>query len=110
MAVRGAPAIGVTGALALAVHLISGGNGQQYSSLQACVDDIAESLDYLVTRYGCRKGAVAKVLLQEGCQVPFRFCAHHGVPTQLIKHQPYILLLIACKHMIYRLQSWAGSF
>jgi methylthioribose-1-phosphate isomerase len=50
--VRGAPAIGVTGALALAVHLISGGRGKQYSSVQACLDDIAATMDYLVTRWG----------------------------------------------------------
>jgi methylthioribose-1-phosphate isomerase len=52
MVVRGAPAIGVTGALALAVHLISGGRGKQYSSVQACLDDIAATMDYLVTRWG----------------------------------------------------------
>eukprot|EP00878_Enallax_costatus_P005791 GHUV01006072.1.p1 GENE.GHUV01006072.1~~GHUV01006072.1.p1 ORF type:complete len:713 (+),score=234.96 GHUV01006072.1:191-2329(+) len=49
MVVRGAPAIGVTGALALAVHLISGGRGKQYSSVEACVRDIAATMDYLVT-------------------------------------------------------------
>jgi methylthioribose-1-phosphate isomerase len=48
--VRGAPAIGVTGALALAVHLISGGRGKQYSSVQDCLDDIGRTMDYLVTR------------------------------------------------------------
>ena len=59
MVVRGAPAIGVTGALALAVHLISGGRGQQYSSVQACLDDIRETMDYLVTRWGaCARGWV----------------------------------------------------
>lgn len=49
---RGAPAIGVTGALALAVHLISGGRGKQYSSVEACLKDIADTMDYLVTRCG----------------------------------------------------------
>lgn len=57
MVVRGAPAIGVTGALALAVHLISGGRGKQYSSVQDCLDDISKTMDYLVTRsvaaHGC---------------------------------------------------------
>lgn len=52
MVVRGAPAIGVTGALALAVHLISGGRGKQYASVQACLDDVASTMDYLVTRWG----------------------------------------------------------
>lgn len=50
MVVRGAPAIGVTGALALAVHLISGGRGEQYSTVQDCLDDISKTMDYLVTR------------------------------------------------------------
>ncbi|WIA19547.1 hypothetical protein OEZ85_004156 [Tetradesmus obliquus] len=49
MVVRGAPAIGVTGALALAVHLISGGRGKQYASVQACLDDVASTMDCLVT-------------------------------------------------------------
>ena len=52
MVVRGAPAIGVTGALAMAVHIISGGNGSQYASVQAAVEDVAKTMDYLVTRCG----------------------------------------------------------
>jgi methylthioribose-1-phosphate isomerase len=59
MVVRGAPAIGVTGALALAVHLISGGRGKQYASVQACLDDIAATMDYLVTRWGSLAAAAA---------------------------------------------------
>jgi methylthioribose-1-phosphate isomerase len=51
MVVRGAPAIGVTGALALAVHLVNGGAGKQYSSVQECVQDIHKTMDYLVTRW-----------------------------------------------------------
>lgn len=47
---RGAPAIGVTGALALAVHLISGGRGSQFTSVEACLQDIGDTMDYLVTR------------------------------------------------------------
>lgn len=49
MVVRGAPAIGVTGALALAVHLISGGRGKQYTGVDAAVSDIGVTLDFLVT-------------------------------------------------------------
>lgn len=36
--------------MALAVHLISGGLGKQYSSVEACVQDIAATMEYLVTR------------------------------------------------------------
>jgi methylthioribose-1-phosphate isomerase len=52
MVVRGAPAIGVTGALALAVDLVSKGAGSQFADVQAAVQGISETLDYLVTRCG----------------------------------------------------------
>jgi len=60
MVVRGAPAIGVTGALALAVHLISGGRGKQYSSVDDCLKDIADTMDYLVTRCRWRGGGAVE--------------------------------------------------
>jgi 5-methylthioribose kinase len=50
MVVRGAPAIGVAGALALAVHVFSGGQlGKQYASAQAASDDVRDTMAYLVT-------------------------------------------------------------
>ena len=52
MAVRGAPAIAIAAALALAVELVNGGGGAQFSSAQAAYIHITEQLDYLVTR--CR--------------------------------------------------------
>ena len=50
MAVRGAPAIAVAGALALAVELQNGGAGKQFSSAQQAQQAIQQKLDYLVTR------------------------------------------------------------
>ena len=51
MVVRGAPAIGVTGALALAVELHSNkGAGSSFTSADDAVKYIFETLDYLVTR------------------------------------------------------------
>lgn len=50
MVVRGAPAIGVTGALALAVDLVSKGAGSQFADAAAAVQGISDTLDYLVTR------------------------------------------------------------
>ncbi|KIZ04682.1 isopentenyl-diphosphate Delta-isomerase [Monoraphidium neglectum] len=49
MVVRGAPAIGVTGALSLASHLTRNGGGKQYSSVAAVVEDVEKTMDYLVT-------------------------------------------------------------
>ncbi|GAX82127.1 hypothetical protein CEUSTIGMA_g9555.t1 [Chlamydomonas eustigma] len=50
MVVRGAPAIGVTGALALAVDLTNNkSRGSSFSSVQEAVSYIFETLDYLVT-------------------------------------------------------------
>ncbi len=53
MVVRGAPAIGVTGALALAVHL-AGGQGadgyRAYASAAECAADVRKVMDFLVTR------------------------------------------------------------
>ena len=50
MAVRGAPAIAIAGALALAVELQNNGAGSQFSSAQDAAQWIEEKLDYLVTR------------------------------------------------------------
>lgn len=52
MVVRGAPAIGVTGALALAVDLVAKGAGSQFSSVDDTVKGINATLDFLVTRCG----------------------------------------------------------
>ncbi|BDA46322.1 probable methylthioribose-1-phosphate isomerase at N-terminal half [Coccomyxa sp. Obi] len=49
MAVRGAPAIAIAAALALAVDLVNQGGGAQFSSAQAAYNYITEQLDYLVT-------------------------------------------------------------
>jgi hypothetical protein len=51
MVVRGAPAIGVTGALALAVDLVAKGAGSQFGSVHDTVKGISETLDFLVTRW-----------------------------------------------------------
>jgi hypothetical protein len=56
MVVRGAPAIGVTGALSLAVDLVSKGAGSQFADVQAAVQGISETLDFLVTRWGLGPG------------------------------------------------------
>jgi len=57
MVVRGAPAIGVTGALALAAHLRKGGMGKQYNgNVQTAVEDVCSTMDYLVTRCGALLG------------------------------------------------------
>jgi len=45
-------AIGVTGALALAVHLTTNGNGKQYASVGDAVADVEKTMDLLVTRCG----------------------------------------------------------
>lgn len=50
MAVRGAPAIGVSAALGLAIELHNGGSGSQFGSASEAVDHIGARLDYLVTR------------------------------------------------------------
>jgi 5-methylthioribose kinase len=50
MVVRGAPAIGVAGALALAVHVYKNGElGRQYASAQHASDDVRDTMAYLVT-------------------------------------------------------------
>lgn len=75
---RGAPAIGVTGALALAVHLIAGGRGRQYSSVQACLDDVTHTMDYLVTRWAGRAGMQLSRGSTQGpspCRRPHRACS-----------------------------------
>jgi methylthioribose-1-phosphate isomerase len=51
MVVRGAPAIGVTGALSLAVDLtINKNQGNSFSSVPEALSYIFQTLDYLVTR------------------------------------------------------------
>ena len=51
MVVRGAPAIGVTGALSLAVDLTNNKDGgEAFASVAEAVEYINTTLDYLVTR------------------------------------------------------------
>lgn len=50
MAVRGAPAIAIAGALSLAAQLQNGGAGSQFSNAQQAESFITQTLDYLVTR------------------------------------------------------------
>ena len=50
MAVRGAPAIAIAAALALAADLVSAGEGRQFASAKAAGQHIQKQLDYLVTR------------------------------------------------------------
>ncbi len=51
MVVRGAPAIGVTGALALAMDLVTHkGSGSAFGSKEEALAYINETLDFLVTR------------------------------------------------------------
>ena len=50
MVVRGAPAIAIAAALALAVDLSSAGEGSQFTSAEAAGQHIQKQLDYLVTR------------------------------------------------------------
>jgi methylthioribose-1-phosphate isomerase len=50
MTVRGAPAIGISAALSLAVGLEKGGGGSQFASVAEAVDYISTKADYLVTR------------------------------------------------------------
>lgn len=51
MAVRGAPAIAIAGALALVVDLINKGSGMQFETAEAARDRIIEQAEYLVIRY-----------------------------------------------------------
>ena len=51
MVVRGAPAIAIAAALALAVDLSSTGAGSQFPTAEAAGQHIQKQLDYLVTRY-----------------------------------------------------------
>ena len=51
MVVRGAPAIAIAAALALAAELVASGSGRQFSSADAAAQHIKKQLDYLVTRY-----------------------------------------------------------
>ena len=51
MAIRGAPAIAIAAALALAAELLNGGGGKQFSSPAAAQENVKEQMAYLVTRY-----------------------------------------------------------
>ena len=51
MAVRGAPAIAIAAALALAAELINGGGGSQFADARDAERRITERLQYLVTRH-----------------------------------------------------------
>jgi methylthioribose-1-phosphate isomerase len=54
MVIRGAPAIGVAGALALAVDLTQNkASGTAFSSTAEALHYIKDTLAYLVTRYAC---------------------------------------------------------
>ena len=50
MVVRGAPAIAIAAALALAADLVAKGNGRQFSSAIQAAQHIKEQLNYLITR------------------------------------------------------------
>lgn len=50
MAVRGAPAIAIAGALALASELHNNGAGSQFGTAEEAQEVITQKLDYLVTR------------------------------------------------------------
>ena len=47
---RGAPAIAISAALAMAVELVNRGGGGQFSSAKEAQEFIDAKLDYLVTR------------------------------------------------------------
>ena len=51
MAVRGAPAIAIAGALSVAAQLTSEGQGKQFATAKAAQEAVLEQLDYLVTRF-----------------------------------------------------------
>ena len=59
MAVRGAPAIAIAGALALAVDLQNEGAGKQFASAQEARHYIQDQLEYLVTRSGSHDATLA---------------------------------------------------
>ena len=56
MTVRGAPAIAISGALSLAVELVNGGGGAQFSSADEAARVIREKLSYLETRWVKQRG------------------------------------------------------
>lgn len=51
MVVRGAPAIAIAAALALAAQLVASDAGHQLSSAKEAAQHVKEELDYLVTRW-----------------------------------------------------------
>jgi methylthioribose-1-phosphate isomerase len=86
MAVRGAPAIAISGVLGLAVELCNNGSGEQFASAKNAADKIKEQLDYLVTRY-------AAFMLLEG-QV-HRFIKA-SMSSYRLQHTGSILILYLC--------------
>lgn len=70
MVVRGAPAIAIAAALALAAQLVASEAGLQISSAKEAAKHVKEELKYLVTRWGfvkwsiCRSRLLACVLRQ----------------------------------------------
>jgi methylthioribose-1-phosphate isomerase len=54
MVVRGAPAIGITAALALATELVKQGGGSQFSSAQEAAEFVQEQAAFLETRRATR--------------------------------------------------------
>ena len=51
MAIRGAPAIAIAAALALAAELLNGGSGKQFPSPAEAQETVRKQMAYLVTRY-----------------------------------------------------------
>lgn len=51
MVVRGAPAIAIAAALALAAQLVASEAGLQFSSAREAAQHVREELEYLVTRW-----------------------------------------------------------
>jgi len=67
MAVRGAPAIAIAAALALAADLVNAGGGKQFASAADVAHHVKEQMAYLVTRCAaCR-------VLQARASLPVRF-------------------------------------
>ena len=61
MVVRGAPAIAIAAALALATQLVASDAGAQFASAQAAAQHVKEELAYLVTRHVQQISPTAKV-------------------------------------------------
>ena len=63
MAIRGAPAIAIAAALALAAELLNSGRGMQFSSPSEAQQRVRKQLAYLVTRYSLGKPCKAPGML-----------------------------------------------